>query len=66
MRSKINEVTEDEQSIAAKEVEDTVTPEMVEAGVSVLWELEGEASKEVLARAVFVAMASVVAPGSKS
>lgn len=34
-----------------------VTPEMVSAGASVLWELEGEVSKEALAREVFRAMA---------
>lgn len=34
-----------------------ITPEMIEAGASVLWELEGEVSKEALAAAVFEAMA---------
>lgn len=34
-----------------------ITPEMVQAGASVLWELDGEVSKEVLAREVYLAMA---------
>jgi len=36
-----------------------VTLEMIEAGASVLYDLEGEASKEAQARAVFSAMASL-------
>ena len=44
-----------DSSIAgAPEVE--ITAEMIKAGASVLWELEGEASKEVLAQAVYLAM----------
>jgi len=42
-----------------------VTPEMIEAGVSILWELEGEVSKEVLAREVFQAMATAGAGTQK-
>lgn len=34
-----------------------VTPEMVEVGARVLYDLDGEVSKETLARLVFVAMA---------
>ncbi len=36
-----------------------VTPEMVSAGASVLWELAGETSKEAQAREVFLAMAAL-------
>jgi hypothetical protein len=35
---------------------DQITPAMVKAGVIVFYELEGEVSKERLARAVFEAM----------
>ena len=35
-----------------------VTPQMITAGVSVLWNLDGEASKEAQAKAVFLAMAA--------
>ncbi len=37
----------------------TVTDEMIDAGVSVLWNLAGEASKEAQAKAVFLAMISL-------
>ena len=33
-----------------------VTPKRIEAGVSILWDLEGEVSKETLAWEVFLAM----------
>jgi hypothetical protein len=35
-----------------------VTPEMIEAGARVLYDLDGEVSKETLARLVFAAMAA--------
>jgi hypothetical protein len=41
-----------------------VTPEMVEAGVSVLEELKGEVSKAYLAKAVFLAMTQARALGT--
>lgn len=43
---------------AGTENENEITPEMVEAGASVLYELEGEASKERLAELVFLAMSA--------
>jgi hypothetical protein len=33
-----------------------ITPEMIEAGANILWNLEGEASKEALVREVYQAM----------
>jgi hypothetical protein len=43
-----------------------VTPQMVEAGVAVLYWAEGEASKEVTAKEVFLAMAGVAGLLQKS
>ena len=37
---------------------DSITPEMIKAGVAILWELETEVSKEALAKAVYQAMES--------
>ena len=39
-----------------------VTPEMIAAGVSVLYELEGEVSKSTLARQLYLAMAALQPP----
>jgi hypothetical protein len=59
VRSKITELTEDEQNVAAKEVEDTVTPEMVEAAKLVLASSDYEPkSLEHSIGEVYVAMAA--------
>jgi hypothetical protein len=59
VRSKINELTEDEQSVTAKEVEDTVTPEMVEAAKLVLAASDDEPkSLEHSIGEIYVAMAA--------
>jgi hypothetical protein len=43
-----------------------VTPEMIEAGASVLWELEGLETKDGLAKRVFLAMVRAAADRCRS
>ena len=43
----------------AKSVVCDATPEMISAAVRALWELEGEVSKEALAKAVWKAMIEI-------
>ena len=54
-----NQSNDSPRQAGAEIAEVQVTPEMIEAGVSALQDLEGEASKAYLAEAVYRAMAGL-------